>query len=112
MSISNSARSLILLLVIAGLALVPASPVLAENANKSPDYKSLKLFSDVLTMVRKNYVKDVPDKELIQGALNGMLQSLDPHSSFLTRTCSRNCGTRCPTNSVGWVSRSRWTTAS
>ncbi len=84
MSVSKSIRSLILALIIVGLALVPVTPVLAENTNKSPDYKSLKLFSDVLTMVRKNYVKDVPDKELIQGALNGMLQSLDPHSSFLT----------------------------
>jgi carboxyl-terminal processing protease len=85
MSVSKSIRSLILAFIIVGLALAPVTPVLAENTNKSPDYKSLKLFSDVLTMVRKNYVKDVPDKELIQGALNGMLQSLDPHSSFLTQ---------------------------
>jgi carboxyl-terminal processing protease len=35
-------------------------------------------------IVQKNYVKEVSDKELIQGAINGMLQSLDPHSSFLT----------------------------
>jgi len=35
-------------------------------------------------IVQKNYVKEVTDKELIQGAINGMLQSLDPHSSFLT----------------------------
>jgi carboxyl-terminal processing protease len=79
----------LLILIIVGLALAPCDPVLAENTNKptdykSPDYKSLKRFHDVLTMVRKNYVKDVSDKELIQGALNGMLQSLDPHSAYMT----------------------------
>lgn len=34
-------------------------------------------------IVQKHYVKDVPDKELVQGAINGMLQSLDPHSQYL-----------------------------
>jgi carboxyl-terminal processing protease len=77
-------KSALLILVIVGLTFAPGAPTFAENSAKSPDYKALKLFSDVLIMVRKNYVKDVPDKELIQGALNGMLQSLDPHSSFLT----------------------------
>jgi carboxyl-terminal processing protease len=84
MSLTKPLRIVLLGLIIIGLTLVPGSPVHAENTGKSPDYKALKLFSDVLIMVRKNYVKDVPDKELIQGALNGMLQSLDPHSSFLT----------------------------
>ncbi|MBM4326947.1 MAG: S41 family peptidase [Deltaproteobacteria bacterium] len=51
---------------------------------KSPDYKELLLFRQVMQIVQKNYVKDVTDKDLIQGAINGMLQSLDPHSSFLT----------------------------
>jgi carboxyl-terminal processing protease len=50
----------------------------------SPDYKELKLFRQVMEIVRKNYVKEVTDKELIQGAISGMLQSLDPHSSYLT----------------------------
>lgn len=56
----------------------------AEPTSKSPDYRELKMFRQVMEIVRKNYVKDVADKELIQGAITGMLQSLDPHSSFLT----------------------------
>ncbi len=56
----------------------------ADPATKSPDYRELKMFRQVMEIVRKNYVKDVSDKELIQGAITGMLQSLDPHSSFLT----------------------------
>jgi carboxyl-terminal processing protease len=55
-----------------------------SSAKTSPDYKELKLFRQVMEIVRKNYVKEVTDKELIQGAVSGMLQSLDPHSSYLT----------------------------
>jgi carboxyl-terminal processing protease len=75
-------------LVIFTVTLFTAAPVLCETAakagNKSPDYKELRLFRQVMGIVQKNYVKEVSDKELIQGAINGMLQSLDPHSSFLT----------------------------
>ncbi|MGC8603540.1 MAG: S41 family peptidase [Desulfomonilaceae bacterium] len=55
-----------------------------STVKSSPDYKELKLFRQVMEIVRKNYVKEVTDKELIQGAIGGMLQSLDPHSSYLT----------------------------
>ncbi len=55
-----------------------------STVKSSPDYKELKLFRQVMEIVRKNYVKEVTDKELVQGAISGMLQSLDPHSSYLT----------------------------
>lgn len=51
---------------------------------KSPDYRQLRIFRQVMGIVKKNYVKEVTDKELINGAINGMLQSLDPYSSYLT----------------------------
>jgi carboxyl-terminal processing protease len=51
---------------------------------KSPDYRQLRLFREVMGIVKKNYVKQTTDKELINGAINGMLQSLDPYSSYLT----------------------------
>lgn len=47
-------------------------------------YKSLKTFSEVLDMVEKNYVEPVETEKLMQGAINGMIKSLDPHSSFMT----------------------------
>lgn len=47
-------------------------------------YKSLKTFSEVLDMVEKNYVEPVETDKLLQGAINGMIKSLDPHSSFMT----------------------------
>ena len=47
-------------------------------------YKNLKVFNEALDMVEKNYVEKVEPKTLIQEAINGMMKSLDPHSSFLT----------------------------
>jgi len=47
-------------------------------------YKTLKTFNEVLDIVEKNYVEDVDANTLIKGAINGMVKSLDPHSSFMT----------------------------
>lgn len=47
-------------------------------------YKSLKTFNEVLDMVEKNYVEEVKLQDLIQGAIGGMMKSLDPHSTFMT----------------------------
>ncbi len=47
-------------------------------------YRNLKTFSEVLDMVEKNYVEPVENDKLMQGAINGMIKSLDPHSSFMT----------------------------
>jgi carboxyl-terminal processing protease len=49
----------------------------------STRYEDLSLFSDVLRLVRENYVEPVDEHKLIQGAVRGMLQELDPHSSYL-----------------------------
>ena len=48
------------------------------------DYESLESFSNILSIVKKNYVEDVETKNLVNGAINGMLSSLDPHSAYLT----------------------------
>src|SRR5271166_3749112 len=48
------------------------------------DYQDLETFANVLAMVQKNYVEPVSTKELINGAITGMLASLDPHSAYLT----------------------------
>ncbi|MCK4838969.1 MAG: S41 family peptidase [Desulfobulbaceae bacterium] len=46
-------------------------------------YKSLEVFSNVLSLIQKNYVENVDATEVLQGAIRGMLSSLDPHSSYL-----------------------------
>ncbi len=52
-------------------------------AASSDTYRQLNLFGDVFERVRANYVEEVTDKELIESAIEGMLISLDPHSSYL-----------------------------
>jgi carboxyl-terminal processing protease len=46
-------------------------------------YENLELFQKVLHFVEANYVDDVKNKELVYGAIKGMLETLDPHSNFL-----------------------------
>jgi len=46
-------------------------------------YEELKVFTEAISMVKKNYVEEVKTKDLVYGAIKGMLSSLDPHSSFL-----------------------------
>ena len=52
-------------------------------AKSDEPYEELKIFSDVIQLIEKEYVDDVEPKELIQKAIQGMVQSLDPHSSLL-----------------------------
>jgi carboxyl-terminal processing protease len=60
---------------------VGAAPTSTEN---TPDtYKQLTLFGDVFDLVRADYVDPVSDDTLVEGAINGMLTSLDPHSNYL-----------------------------
>jgi carboxyl-terminal processing protease len=58
------------------------TPLWATDNNDNT-YQSLKLFTDVLEELEKNYVDDVDSKELIHNAIKGMVGNLDPHSSFM-----------------------------
>jgi carboxyl-terminal processing protease len=62
------------------LSLVDAAPA---SSNNTETYKQLNLFGDVFELVRSDYVDDVTDDTLVEGAINGMLTSLDPHSNYL-----------------------------
>jgi len=62
-----------------------AGPLLAQEAeNKASVYEQLDLFGDIFERVRAQYVEEVEAGELIEAAINGMLTSLDPHSSYLS----------------------------
>lgn len=73
-----------------GIALVVCLFVIGdlavERAQALPDdtYKELQTFANVLAIVQKNYVEPVSTKQLVNGAITGMLASLDPHSAYLT----------------------------
>lgn len=69
-------------LVLIGWVVTPHLPQ-SFNAEARTRYEDLQLFTDILSIVRKSYVEEVDMKELVQGAVEGMLSSLDPHSSYL-----------------------------
>ena len=52
-------------------------------ADTKETYRQLSIFNEVYNRVKEQYVEEVTDKELIEKALNGMLQALDPHSSYM-----------------------------
>ncbi len=58
-------------------------PAGAESAANADTFKALGLFSEVFKRVRGDYVDSVTDDQLIEAAVNGMLTSLDPHSSYM-----------------------------
>lgn len=61
-----------------------AEPIVAqETARARTTYENLDLFGDIFERIRSAYVEEVDDEDLIEAAINGMLSSLDPHSSFL-----------------------------
>jgi carboxyl-terminal processing protease len=68
---------------VVGFTLSPNVPVDAQATQDNDTFRALKLFGDVFERVRADYVEQVSDKALIEAALNGMLTSLDPHSSYL-----------------------------
>jgi carboxyl-terminal processing protease len=61
-----------------------AAPLIAETAGKSASvYEQLDLFGDVFERIRSQYVEQPDNKKLVEAAINGMLTSLDPHSSYM-----------------------------
>jgi carboxyl-terminal processing protease len=80
-------RGFPVVLLIVGIALgffLAGQWVPNVSAVPRQDYESLEAFTNILSIVKKNYVEDVDTKNLVGGAINGMLSSLDPHSAYLT----------------------------
>lgn len=68
--------------VLCGVVISPC-PSLSRAEEANP-YEELQQLTDVMAIVRRNYVDEVPMKTLVEGAIHGMLAALDPHSSFLS----------------------------
>ncbi len=61
-----------------------AGPLIAQESKKTTNvYEQLDLFGDIFERIRSQYVEPVDEAKLIEAAINGMLTSLDPHSSYL-----------------------------
>ena len=60
-----------------------AFPAPSSFADTKETYRQLSIFNEVYNRVKNQYVEELTDKELVEKALNGMLQALDPHSSYM-----------------------------
>jgi len=75
---------LLSIFISATVSVSPAENVVPEKTKTSHFYEDIELFTDALSMIQLDYVEEKNSKDLIYGALKGMLQSLDPHSQFMT----------------------------
>ncbi len=62
---------------------VPTIQAWAQDGGRGETYRLLNLFGDIFERVRAEYVEPVSDRDVIENAINGMLQGLDPHSSYM-----------------------------
>jgi carboxyl-terminal processing protease len=80
----NHAKRLRVRFFLTFLAGILAAALVATAASVAATrYEELSLFTNVLTLVRRNYVEPVDERKLVRGAVRGMLAELDPHSSFM-----------------------------
>jgi carboxyl-terminal processing protease len=80
----SAAFTLFLILIVASTGIfIGRWSVTSVNA-EGEEYEELRLFTEVLAKVKRDYVEDVKTKDLVYGAIKGMLNSLDPHSSFMS----------------------------
>ena len=70
------------------LTAFPAAAIAADSDEET--FRQLELFGDIFERVRSQYVDETEDGDLIEAAINGMLQSLDPHSSYLNEDSFRD----------------------
>ena len=80
--IDNKINIFLAFFLVFSICLIESNIARAENRQET--YKQLNLFGDVFQRVQEQYVEEVTDKKLIESAISGMLQSLDPHSSYLS----------------------------
>lgn len=80
------------MVLLAGTAAIFVAGVMAWNpsqgyqqATAATDYRQMDKFAQIMDAVKRTYVEDKTDEELINGALAGMLSSLDPHSTYMNK---------------------------
>jgi carboxyl-terminal processing protease len=86
MSVKRQNVFLVLVGVLAGLSISIGQGVFAERETSPAaglPVEELRTFSDVFGRIKNDYVEDVPDKDMLENAIRGMLSGLDPHSSYL-----------------------------
>jgi carboxyl-terminal processing protease len=86
-TVSMSIRTRVILLIV-GISIISAAGIslfkdLRSNRTDTSSKDQIKLLKEVITIVKKSYVEEIDNKKLMQGAIDGMLSKLDPHSAFM-----------------------------
>ncbi len=76
-------KAVLAAVVLAVLTLSLGGTSASKGVDRAATYEQLKLFTDVLAIIQNQYVDETEPKEVIYGAVRGMLRALDPHSSFM-----------------------------
>ena len=84
MNVKKLILMIILICAIASIGILVGRWTLRSVGAEVEGYEELKVFTEALTLVKKNYVDDVEQKDLVYSSIKGMLNSLDPHSAFMT----------------------------
>jgi carboxyl-terminal processing protease len=80
--IASAVKTSILFIILLLLFSYNAAADVSQK-EREETYRQLELFANVLSMLQENYVEPINTKDLIEGAISGLLLSLDPHSSYL-----------------------------
>ncbi len=76
-------RVLLVVLLLVSASFLIGAGMAKRVLARGEDYENLRVFTEVLSLVQSNYVEDVDTKKLVEGAIKGMLKTLDPHTSYM-----------------------------
>jgi len=76
-------RVLLVVLVLVSASFLIGAGMAKRVLARGEDYENLRVFTEVLSLVQSNYVEDVENKKLVEGAVKGLLKVLDPHTSYM-----------------------------
>lgn len=76
--------TIILLIAMFTVGMVVGKGLRSALSAETEAYEELKVFSEVLSLIERNYVEETNNKDLVYGAIRGMLNTLDPHSAFMS----------------------------
>jgi carboxyl-terminal processing protease len=76
-------RVLLVVLVLVSASFLIGAGMAKRVLARGDDYENLRVFTEVLSLVQSNYVEDIENKKLVEGAIKGLLKTLDPHTSYM-----------------------------
>lgn len=76
-------RVLLVVLVLVSASFLIGAGMAKRVLARGDDYENLRTFTEVLSLVQSSYVEDIDSKKLVEGAIKGLLKTLDPHTSYM-----------------------------